>query len=121
MKNKNIVIISIFVLTIVLVIVIINIRNSNELKIGKYVFSSSDSIDYSWIELNDGNTFLYSRGQAISYQPSGKYEIQKDKLILITPDGNVEFKIVSHNNTLELTNDPLLNTDQKKVFKYDEP
>jgi hypothetical protein len=119
MKNKIILIL--FILTIVLILVVFNSRNGGGLKIGKYVYSLSDSIDYSWIELSEDNTFIYSRGQAYSYRPTGKYEVQDDELILYTSDGNVVFKIIGNKyNMLEILEDPLLNTNQKKLFKYEE-
>ncbi|GAU76646.1 hypothetical protein F3D3_1243 [Fusibacter sp. 3D3] len=88
-------------------------------KLGKYVYGSLDTVDASWVELKADFVFIYSRGQALSYRPSGQYEVHGDQLILKTTDGDVIFeKTGLGSNAIELISDPLRHENQGKIFSY---
>ncbi len=66
-------------------------KNSNQLKIGKYVKLENG---FAWVVLKENNEFEFNRSIATSYNPRGSYSIQNDELILKVNDTEAyKFKI----------------------------
>lgn len=66
-------------------------KNSNQLKIGKYVKVENG---FAWVVLEENNEFEFNRSIATSYRPRGSYSIQNGELILKVDDTEeYKFKI----------------------------
>lgn len=98
-------------LIVLLAIFCLNIfvSKNEELKTGKYNFEKDRIEDYVYIEILPDNSYKFSRNIAISYLNTGQYEIngnelklkdssekdfdfkiEKDKLIFINPEDNIQ-------------------------------
>ena len=85
------------------------VSKNEELKTGKYNFEKDGIEDYAYIEILPDNSYKFSRDIAISHLSTGQYEIngnelklkdssekdfyfkiEKDKLIFINPEDNIQ-------------------------------
>lgn len=57
-------------------------------KTGRYVMENTETEEWSWIDIKEGNMYEFNRAGNVSYRPSGKYSIEKNKLILAVGDNS---------------------------------
>lgn len=77
-----------FIFFIVLQLLILSACSSPTVKPGRYVLENSEIEDWSWIDINDDNTYEFNRAGNVSYRPSGKYTIENNYLILDVGDNS---------------------------------
>ncbi len=69
------------VMILVLIVLISGCQGETELVIGKYLLDGN-SENYTYVLLDKEGDFEFSRGIALSYLPSGTYEVEGDQLVL---------------------------------------
>jgi hypothetical protein len=73
--------------------------SSSSIKTGRYVMENTETEDWSWIDIKEGNTYEFNRAGNVSYRPSGKYSVEGDKLILNVGD-NSSYTFLIYGNSL---------------------
>ena len=77
----------IYVLLIV-ILMLLAACSAPSVKTGRYFMENTETEDWSWIDINEGSMYEFNRAMNTSYRPSGKYSIEKDKLILHVGDNS---------------------------------
>ena len=63
---------------------------------GKYIMENNEVKDLPWVILDEDGSFVFNRGSATSYRPTGTYTVKSKTLILMVSDTEkYEFKIVN--------------------------
>jgi hypothetical protein len=61
---------------------------TTNIKVGRYVMENTEIDDWSWIDINQGNTYEFNKANNMSYRPSGKYTVENNKVILKVGDNS---------------------------------
>jgi hypothetical protein len=60
--------------------------------------------DWSWIDINEGNTYEFNMANNVSYRPRGKYTVENNKVILKVGDNSFyTFRIDGNSLVFEST------------------
>jgi hypothetical protein len=73
---------------LVLIFIFLSGCSSQSIKAGRYVMENTETEDWSWIDIKEGNTYEFNRANNVSYRPSGKYTVENNKLILNVGDNS---------------------------------
>lgn len=125
MKSKehmNKIINGIVILTVVLAVIVFLIVcfSNRKLLYGKY---GCEDNSFSRLQINDDGTFVYyidSGHNAPNWYPTGIYVVEDNKLILVSDEGEFEFKIKHKKLVLEKGNeltDEYIGNGTEYIFK----
>jgi len=87
------------VLLLILLIFTLTACSSSSIKTGRYVMENTETEEWSWIDIKDGNMYEFNRAGNVSYRPSGKYTVEGDRLILNVGD-NSSYTFIIEGNSL---------------------
>ena len=73
---------------LVLIFITLSGCSSQSIKTGRYVMENTANDDWSWIDINENNTYEFNAAIHVSYRPSGKYTVENNKLILKVGDNS---------------------------------
>ena len=66
----------------------------DELKLGRYIMQDTEPEGLAWVLLSENKQFVFNRGAATSYRPSGTYSIKDEVLTLyVNEDESYIFSI----------------------------
>lgn len=89
---------------LIVILMILAACSTPSVKTGRYVIESTETEEWIMIDINEGNMYEFNRALNTSYRPSGKYSIEKDKLILHVGDNSsYTFKISGNSLIFEST------------------
>ncbi len=87
------------IIFIILCSMLLSSCSSSSIKTGRYFMENTETEDWSWIDINEGNTYEFNLALNVSYRPSGKYTIENSRLILDLGD-NSSYTFLIDGNSL---------------------
>ena len=91
------------VFVLILLFFTLSACSTSSIKTGRYVMENTETEEWSWIDIKEGNIYEFNRAGNVSYRPSGKYTVEGDKLILKVGD-NSSYTFLIEGNSLIFEN-----------------